>query len=99
MIKYIVNRLLYVSAVGLGLTMCAPAPVTPPAEANDVMQDYYTLMEFARRNVQYERKQKKLQTLDEDIYSAILEYYNGSNDTTVEEELLQLPSDGDKQSS
>ena len=79
--------------------MCAPAPVTPPAEANDVMQDYYTLMEFARRNVQYEKKQKKLQTLDEDIYSAILEYYNGSNDTTVEEELLQLPSDGDKQSS
>ena len=81
------------------LTMCAPAPVTPPAEANDVMQDYYTLMEFARRNVQYERKQKKLQTLDEDIYSAILEYYNGSNDPTESEELLQLPSDGDKQSS
>ena len=81
------------------LTMCAPAPVTPPAEANDVMQDYYTLMEFARRNVQYEKRQKKLQTLDEDIYSAILEYYNGSNDTTESEELLQLPSDGDKQSS
>ena len=81
------------------LTMCAPAPVTPPAEANDVMQDYYTLMEFARRNVQYEKRQKKLQTLDEDIYSAILEYYNGTNDTTVEEELLQFPSDGDKQSS
>ena len=79
--------------------MCAPAPVTPPAEASDVMQDYYTLMEFARRNVQYERKQKKLQTLDEDIYSAILEYYNGSNDPTESEELLQLPSDGDKQSS
>ena len=69
------------------LTMCAPAPVTPPAEANDVMQNYYTLMEFARRNVQYERQQKKLQTLDEDIYSAILEYYNGSNDTTESEEL------------
>ena len=78
------------------LTMCAPAPVTPPAEANDVMQDYYTLIEFARRNVQYERKQKKLQTLDEDIYSAILEYYNGSNDTTESEELLQLPSDENK---
>ena len=79
--------------------MCAPAPVTPPAEANDIIEDYYTLMEFARRNVQYERRQKKLQTLDEDIYSAILEYYNGSNDTTESEELLQLPSDGDKQSS
>ena len=81
------------------LTMCAPAPVTPPAQANDLMQDYHTLMEFARRNVQYERQQKKLQTLDEDIYSAILEYYDGSNDTTESEELLQLPSDGDKQSS
>ena len=81
------------------LTMCAPAPVTPPAQANDLMQDYNTLVEFARRNVQYEKKQKKLETLDEDIYSAILEYYDGSNDTTESEELLQLPSDGDKQSS
>ena len=72
--------------------MCAPAPVTPPAEASDLMQDYYTLMQFARKNVEYERKQKKLQTLDADIYSAILEYYNGSNDTSKSEELLQLPS-------
>ena len=62
----------------------------------DLMHDYNTLVEFARRNVQYEKKQKKLQTLDEDIYSAILEYYNGSNDTTESEELLQLPSDGDQ---
>ena len=81
------------------LTMCAPAPVTPPAEASDLMQDYNTLMEFARRNVQYERQKKKMEGLDVDIYNAILEYYNDSNDTTVEEELLQLPSDGDKQSS
>ena len=62
----------------------------------DLMQDYNTLMQFARRNVQYERQQKKLETLDEDIYSAILEYYNGSNDTTESEELLQLPSDGNQ---
>ena len=62
----------------------------------DLMQDYNTLVEFARRNVQYEKKQKKLETLDEDIYSAILEYYNGSNDTTESEELLQLPSDGNQ---
>ena len=62
----------------------------------DLMQDYNTLMQFERRNVQYERLQKKLQTLDEDIYSAILEYYNGSNDTTESEELLQLPSDGNQ---
>ena len=81
------------------LTMCAPAPVTPPAEANDLIQDYETLMQFARKNVEYKKQQKKLQTLDADIYSAILEYYNGSNDTTESEELLQLPSNGDKQSS
>ena len=62
------------------LTMCAPAPVTPPAQANDLMQDYETLMYFARKNVEHARKEKKLETLDEDIYSAILEYYDGSND-------------------
>ena len=58
------------------LTMCAPAPVTPPAQANDLMQDYETLMYFARKNVEHARREKKLETLDEDIYSAILEYYN-----------------------
>ena len=65
----------------------------------DLMQDYETLMYFAKENVEHARREKKLETLDEDIYSAILEYYNGSNDTTESEELLQLPSDGNKQSS
>ena len=65
----------------------------------DLMQDYETLMYFAKENVEHARREKKLETLNEDIYSAILEYYNGSNDTTESEELLQLPSDGDKQSS
>ena len=81
------------------LTMCAPAPVTPPAEASDLMQDYNTLMEFARRNVQYERQKRKMEGLDVDIYNAILEYYNDSNDATEQEELLQLQSNRDKQSS
>ena len=62
----------------------------------DLMQDYDTLMYWTRKNVEHARKEKKLETLDEDIYSAILEYYNGSNDTTESEELLQLPSDGNK---
>ena len=62
----------------------------------DLMQDYETLMYFAKENVEHARREKKLETLDEDIYSAILEYYNGSNDTTESEELLQLPSDGDQ---
>ena len=63
----------------------------------DLMQDYDTLMYWTRKNVEHARKEKKLETLDEDIYSAILEYYNGSDDTPKQEELLQLPSDGDEQ--
>ena len=62
----------------------------------DLMQDYETLMYFAKENVEHARREKKLETLDEDIYSAILEYYNGSDDTPKSEELLQLPSDGDQ---
>tara|TARA_B100000902_G_C27014027_1_gene766259 strand:- start:457 stop:744 length:288 start_codon:yes stop_codon:yes gene_type:complete len=62
----------------------------------DLRRDYDTLMDFARRNVQHEREQKKMEGIDDDIYNAILEYYYGQNDTTVEEELLQLPSDGDQ---
>ena len=65
----------------------------------DLMQDYETLMYFAKENVEHARREKKLETLNEDIYSAILEYYDGSNDTTESEELLQLPSDEDQQGS
>ena len=62
----------------------------------DLMQDYETLMYFAKENVEHARREKKLETSNEDIYRAILEYYNGSNDTTESEELLQLPSDGNQ---
>ena len=61
----------------------------------DLMQDCETLMYFAKENVEHARREKKLETLDEDIYSAILEYYNGSNGTTEQEELLQFQSNGD----
>ena len=65
----------------------------------DLRQDYDMLIDWARRNVQHKREQKKMEGIDSDIYNAIIEYYNGSNDTSESEELLQLPSDGDKQSS
>ena len=77
-------------------TMMVAAVAWCAAAKADLMQDYETLMYFARKNVEHARREKKLETLDEDIYSAILEYYNGSNDTTESEELLQLPSDGNK---
>ena len=75
-------------------TMMVAAVAWCAAAKADLMQDYETLMYFAKENVEHARREKKLETLDEDIYSAILEYYNGSNDTTKSEELLQLPSDG-----
>ena len=75
-------------------TMIVAAVAWCAAAKADLMQDYETLMYFARKNVEHARREKKLETLNEDIYSAILEYYNGSNDTTESEELLQLPSDG-----
>ena len=77
-------------------TMIVAAVAWCAAAKADLMQDYETLMYFAKENVEHARREKKLETLDEDIYSAILEYYNGSNDTTKSEELLQLPSDGNQ---
>ena len=77
-------------------TMIVAAVAWCAAAKADLMQDYETLMYFAKENVEHARREKKLETLNEDIYSAILEYYNGSNDTTESEELLQLPSDGNQ---
>ena len=80
---------IYASMMIAAVAWCAAAKA-------DLMQDYDTLMYWTRKNVEHARKEKKLETLDEDIYSAILEYYNGSDGTTQSEELLQLPSDGNK---
>ena len=76
-------------------TMIVAAVAWCAAAKADLKQDYDTLMYWTRKNVEHARREKKLETLDEDIYSAILEYYNGSDGTTQSEELLQLPSDGD----
>ena len=76
-------------------TMIIAAVAWCAAAKADLKQDYDTLMYWTRKNVEHARKEKKLETLDEDIYSAILEYYNGSNDTTEQEELLQFQSNGD----
>jgi len=77
-------------------TMIVGAVAWCAAAQADLKQDYDTLMYWTRKNVEHTRREKKLETLDEDIYSAILEYYNGSDDTPKSEELLQLPSDGDQ---
>ena len=69
------------------------APITdPPAHAN-LEQDYNTLMIWARKNVEYERNKVRVEGIEDDIYKALMEFENGSDDTTKLEELLQLPSD------
>ena len=88
MIETVSNRILYVVFILGSIAWCAAAKA-------DLKQDYDTLMYWTRTNVEHARREKKLETLDEDIYSAILEYYNGSNDTTEQEELLQFQSNGD----
>ena len=80
----------------LSLTMCAPAPVTPPAEAipQEKMEMIWEALEYVK---EYEVLQNRTEP-DDAINNALDNFWeeeNGSNDPTESEELLQLPSDGD----
>ena len=55
---------IYASMIIAAVAWCAAAKA-------DLMQDYDTLMYWTRKNVEHARREKKLETLDEDIYSAI----------------------------
>ena len=57
------------------------------------MQDYTTLMTWARKNVEYERNKVRTEGIEDDIYKALMEFNHGSDDTTKQKELLQLSSD------
>ena len=78
------------------LTMCAPAPVTPPAEAipQEHMEQIWEALEYMK---EYDMLQNRTEP-DDSINSALENFWeetDGSNDPTESEELLQLPSDGD----
>ena len=80
----------------LSLTMCAPAPVTPPANAipREQMEMIMGALEYLR---EYEVNQNRTEP-DDAINSALNDFWedtDGSDDTTESEELLQLSSDGD----
>ena len=83
------------------LTMCAPAPVTPPAGAFELeveeihWDNVYRAIEYIKMN----EREKNMTQPDDAINKALAEFNNGGNDTTKSEELLQLPSNGDKPSS
>ena len=78
------------------LTMCAPAPVTPPAEAipQEQMEMIWEALEYMK---EYDMLQNRTEP-DDSINSALENFWeetNGSNDPTESEELLQLSSNGD----
>ena len=64
------------------------APITDPPAHADMMTDYNTLMIFARKNIEYERNMVRTESIEGDIYKALMEFNHGSNDTTEQEELL-----------
>jgi hypothetical protein len=78
------------------------APVTdPPAhafelEVEESQWDYvYSAIEYIKRG----QREKTMTDPDDAINKALAEFNNGGNDTTESQELLQLPSDGNKPSS
>jgi len=78
------------------LSMCAPAPVTPPAEAipQEQMEMIWEALEYMK---EYDMLQNRTEP-DDSINSALENFWeetDGSNDPTESEELLQLSSNGD----
>ena len=83
------------------LTMCAPAPVTPPSHAFELeveeshWNNVYRAIEYIKAN----EREKNMTDPEDAINKALMEFENGSNGSTESQELLQLPSDGNQQGS
>ena len=83
------------------LTMCGTAPVTPPAGAFELVVEeshwdkVYHAIEYIKRG----QREKNMTQPEDAINRALMEFEYGSNGSTEAEELLQLPSDGNKPSS
>ena len=78
------------------LSMCAPAPVTPPVDAMEIEEE---LMWKALEYIQnYNTLQKQKTEPDDAINSALDDFWEdsyGNNGSTESEELLQLSGNGD----
>ena len=83
------------------LTMCAPAPVTPPShafelEVEESQWDFvYSAIEYIKAN----EIERNMTDPKDTINKALMEFEYGSNGSTESQELLQLSSDGNKPSS
>ena len=89
MIKYL--------AIPLILVGCT-APVTdPPAHAFEleIEESHWDNVYRAIEYIKAGQREKKMTDPTAAINSALMEFNNGSNGSTEQKELLQLPSDGD----
>ena len=83
------------------LTMCGTAPVTPPTGAFELVVEeshwdkVYHAIEYIKRG----QREKNMTQPEDAINRALMEFEYGSNGSTESQELLQLPSDGNKPSS
>ena len=80
------------------LTMCGTAPITDdPAHAFELEIEesqwnyVYDAIEYIKRG----EREKTMTDPSVSINKALMEFNNGSNGSTEQKELLQLPSDGD----
>ena len=81
-----------------------PKPILPKEQLRGEIDIYepmhwHSINQMFIRNARRTRIEKNMTQPDDAINKAIAEFNNGGNDTTESQELLQLPSDGNKPSS
>ena len=81
-----------------------PKPTLPKEQLRGEIDIYdpmhwHSINQMFIRNARRTKMEKNMTQPDDAINKALAEFNNGGNDTTKSEELLQLPSNGDKPSS
>ena len=81
-----------------------PKPTLPREQLRGEIDIYepmhwHSINQMFIRNARRTQIEKNMTQPDDAINKALAEFNNGGNDTTKSEELLQLPSDGNKSSS
>ena len=81
-----------------------PKPTLPKEQLRGEIDIYdpmhwHSINQMFIRNARRTKIEKNMTQPDDAINKALAEFNNGGNDTTKSEELLQLPSNGDKPSS
>ena len=70
--------------------------MTTPVMAGPIMEDdMYDQLYEAFEDAKIERRKQWRTSPEDSINKALMEFNNGSNGSTEQKELLQLPSDGD----